>query len=128
MGDDWQVVSATDGNRPPDNVEIVIDGTGARTLLVGNGGFASIQEAVDAAEDGDTIMIGTGTFTGDVNNTAGKALSFVGQGAGSTIIEGMFNVEGTLAGALSFKNLTIDAAGDPENGIPPRRLTASAPP
>ncbi len=112
VGDDWQVVSATDGTDRLTNVEIVIDGTGARTLLVGNGGFASIQEAVDAAEDGDTIMIGVGTFTGDVNNTAGKALSFVGQGAGSTTIAGMFNVEGTLAGALSFKNLTINAAGE----------------
>jgi Ca2+-binding RTX toxin-like protein len=107
----WQVASATDGTDLLTNVEIVTSGTGARTLLVGHGGFATIQDAVDAAEDGDTILIGSGTFTGDVNNATGKALSFVGQGA-ATIIEGMFNVEGTLAGALTFKDLTINATGE----------------
>ncbi len=67
---------------------------------------------MNAAEDGDTILIGTGTFSGDVNNAEGKALTFVGQGAGITTIEGMFNVEGTLDGALTFRNLTINAANE----------------
>ncbi|CAH0306341.1 Ig-like domain-containing protein [Roseomonas sp. CECT 9278] len=112
-GGAWQVTSTTaplETDRLT-NIEVVTSGTGARSLLVGNGGFASIQAAVDAAEDGDTIMIGAGTFSGDVSNIEGKALSFVGQGAG-TIIQGMFNVEGTLDGALSFKNMTINAAGE----------------
>ncbi len=36
-----------------------IDGAGsANILLVGNGGYATIQAAIDAANPGDTILVG----------------------------------------------------------------------
>lgn len=60
-------------------IEIVETGTG-RTLLVGNGGFATIQAAVDAANDGDTILIAAGTYTEDVNFS--KAVTVRGAQAG----------------------------------------------
>ena len=74
-------------------------------LLVGEGGYATIQEAVDAASAGDTIVVGAGTFAGA---TIGKELTLVGQGE-STII--------TSAGGNGF-NLVgdIDAAAAGDDG------------
>lgn len=106
-------VTVNEGTDTLSNVEVVVNGvTGARTLLVGNGGFATIQAAVDAANAGDTILISSDSYVGDVNVT--KALTFVGQGSGvgGTVVAGMFNVEGTLAGALTFRNIAIDATGE----------------
>src|SRR5206468_2986343 len=48
----WTVVDAG-GTDTLSNLEIVDDGAGGRTLLVGNGGFGTIQAAVNAAHDGD---------------------------------------------------------------------------
>jgi hypothetical protein len=48
--------------------------------------YASIQAALDAANDGDTIAIGPGTFAGGVTIT--KSVKLVGAGAGTTAIEG----------------------------------------
>jgi hypothetical protein len=105
----WQVAAGLEGTDTLSSVEVVVNAaTGTRTLLVGNGGFATIQAAVDAADAGDTILIASGTWAGDVNVT--QALTFVGQGA-DTVVEGMFNVTGTLAGALTFRNIAIDATG-----------------
>jgi hypothetical protein len=48
--------------------------------------FATIQAAVDAATNGDTIAIGRGTFTGGVTVT--KSVALRGAGASSTTIRG----------------------------------------
>ena len=57
-------------------------------LCVGGkpGCFATVQVAVDAAQDGDTIRIGPGTFHGGI--TIDKSVSLVGKSAGATTIEG----------------------------------------
>jgi len=57
-------------------------------LCVGGqpGCFTTIQAAVDAAQDGDTISIGVGTFEGGV--TIEKSVRLVGVAAGATIIRG----------------------------------------
>ena len=64
--------------------------TGAATadLCVGSkpGCFSTIQAAVDAAQDGDTIKVGHGTFAGGV--TIDASVQLVGAGAHATIIEG----------------------------------------
>ena len=80
----WQVsTGGAEGTDLLTGVEKVNDGAGHHFLLVGNGGYATIQEAVDAAVSGDTIIVGTGTFTGA---NIGKELTIIGQGAGQTII------------------------------------------
>ena len=60
----------------------------ASDLCVGNkpGCFSTIQAAVDAAQDGDTIKVGPGTFAGGV--TIDVSVQLVGAGAHATIIKG----------------------------------------
>ena len=52
----------------------------------GSGCFSTLQAAIDAAHDGDTIHIAAGTFAGGVTIT--KSVRLGGAGAGSTIIRG----------------------------------------
>jgi Ca2+-binding RTX toxin-like protein len=51
----WQVDAGADGTDLLNSVEKVQDGAGHNFLLVGSGGFATIQAAIDAASAGDTI-------------------------------------------------------------------------
>jgi nitrous oxidase accessory protein NosD len=51
-----------------------------------SGCFPTIQAAVDAAHDGDTIRVGPGTFAGGV--TIDKSVNVVGVSAAATRIEG----------------------------------------
>ncbi len=72
-------------------VAVAVSGTAARagspSLCVGGPGcFATIQAALDAAHDGDTINVGAGTFQGGI--TIRKDVQLVGAGAGATTIQG----------------------------------------
>jgi hypothetical protein len=60
----------------------------AAALCVGSGPgcYPTIQAAVNAAQDGDTITIGPGTFAGGVTITT--SVSLQGAGAAATIISG----------------------------------------
>ena len=61
----------------------------AAELCVGGpqpGCHNTIQAAVDAAQDGDTISVGPGTFTGGI--TIDKDIALVGAAAAATIIRG----------------------------------------
>src|SRR4051812_49483600 len=60
----------------------------ANGLCVGSkaGCFATIQAAVNAAQDGDTITIAPGTFAGGV--TIDVSVDIRGAGAGATTISG----------------------------------------
>jgi hypothetical protein len=60
----------------------------ARTLCVGSkpACYATIQAAVDAAQDGDTVAITSGRFAGGI--TVDVSVAIVGAGAGATIIKG----------------------------------------
>src|SRR6188472_3841359 len=50
----WQVAAGADGTDLLTGVEKVTDSAGHSILLVGNGGYASIQAAINAAVAGDT--------------------------------------------------------------------------
>jgi hypothetical protein len=64
------------------------DAAPAADLCVGGspGCFSTIQAAVDAAHDGDTIRVGPGTFAGGI--TILKSVDLVGVSSGATIING----------------------------------------
>jgi len=73
----------------------------------GSGCFSTLQAAIDAAHDGDTIHIAAGTFAGGVTIT--KSVRLEGAGAGSTIIRGGDSVLTIGAyGAASEPTLSID--------------------
>jgi hypothetical protein len=48
--------------------------------------YPTLQAALDAARDGDTVRLGAGTFAGGAAIT--KSISLVGAGPGATIISG----------------------------------------
>jgi serralysin len=123
----WVVTSA-DGVDILQNVEIVDDdAVGNRILLVGGTGFATIQAAVNAAQNGDTILIAQGTYTEQVivngftdltivavdgaevivrapNNVSQTATKSTGQG-----VEAIFTV--TNSTNVTIDNLNIDGHG-----------------
>ena len=76
----WQVVAGAEGTDTLVGMEIVNDFSGGNVLLVGNGGFATIQDAVNAASDGDTILLSSETFVGNV--TVDKAVTIAGANHG----------------------------------------------
>jgi RTX calcium-binding nonapeptide repeat (4 copies) len=57
----WLANAGAEGIDVLSGVEKVNDGAGHHFLLVGSGGYATIQAAVDAAVDGDTIVVAVGT-------------------------------------------------------------------
>ena len=120
-------VVATGGSEGTDTLSGVekIDGAGSHNiLLVGNGGYATIQAAVNAAADGDTIEIAAGTYTEDVTIT-GKALTIDGVengSANSVTLNGQVTVAGTLNGAFAITDLNINATGK-DYGV---RVTANS--
>ena len=67
----WSVDGgAVEGTDTLSNIEIVDDAASGKILLVGNGGYATIQAAFDAAAAGDTIQIAPGDYSGSPATTA----------------------------------------------------------
>jgi hypothetical protein len=58
------------------------------TLCVGGGAgcYPTIQAALDASHDGDTVRVGAGTYAGGITIT--RSIRLLGSGAASTIIKG----------------------------------------
>lgn len=96
-------------------------------LCVGGGPtcFATIQAAVDGAQDGDTITIGPGTFAGGI--TIDKSVALVGAAAHATIIQGGGPVItiGEFGGAstptVSISRVTV--TGSVNNSQPDEQVT-----
>lgn len=89
------------------------------------GSFTKLEDAVTAAQSGDTIILGEGNYTlygiSSVGTTKGKNLTFVGQGTDKTFwnigakvpdpanfgteYNGDYSFDG--AGTVTFKNMTL---------------------
>ncbi len=72
----WTVTTGTEGTDTLANVELVVDGGGQHFLLVGVGGYATIQAAIVAADPGDTILIAAGDYA--ENLVIDKAITLIG--------------------------------------------------
>lgn len=140
--DHWEVSAGAEGTDTLTNIERVVDqsGSGETFLLVGAGGYASIQAAIDAAVGGETIIVAAGDYaenlvidvavtiigSGDVAITpaGGSAISFAPSMALADVTIDNIDLEGTGAsvgiqvgqgsdlGTLTFKNGTISGFAD----------------
>lgn len=96
-----------------------------KTLLVGSGKeYTTIQSAVNAANDGDTIFIFPGTYDEAVDcQTGGKFIRIVGFSRDSVVIThsgANYNTPPLEIGKGVVENLTIAATGntiDPDSGV-----------
>lgn len=91
----WTVTSG-EGTDTLINIEVVDDIAG-RTLLVGNGGFTTIAEAIAAAADGDTILIADGNYAGGF--TINKQVTLQADGS-NAVIEGPLLAQLNVTGHL----------------------------
>jgi serralysin len=118
-GSDW-TATGSDGVDTLVGIEIADLGPGADILLVGSGGFATIQEAVNAAHDGDTILVAAGTYSEQVVVNNLDNLTIMAAGNGPVTIQAPADVHQTatrgsgqgveaVLTAINSSNLTIDS-------------------
>lgn len=87
-----------------------------RTWVVDDDGtadFHEIQEAIDMATSGDTIIVKAGTYR--ENLLLNKSLSLIGEERNSTIIEGEGNVTEITACNVTITGFTIRSSGSSPN-------------
>jgi len=82
-------------------------------MIVVPDSYASIQEAVDAASDGDTVYVKRGTYDGSV--FINKSILLVGQDRETTVIAGDLAISGTAVlirhGNVNMSGFTVKPAG-----------------
>ena len=106
-------------------VPVLAEGEETYVAWIGEQKYTTLEAAVNAAESGDTIMLGEGKFTlyNKGANTKGKDLTFIGQGADKTgwnigaevpnpanfgtEYNGDYSFEG--AGTITFRNMTLQS-------------------
>ncbi|WP_171015847.1 FG-GAP repeat protein [Devosia sp. FKR38] len=115
----WDGATAivTDKANPSNVTTITNAGTltfagGQKVLLVGeHGEFATIQSGVNAAANGDIVLVASGLYTESVTVTD-RAITIEGQGV--VDVHGQFSVSDVMndGDVLKFVNLNIDATGN----------------
>lgn len=103
-------------------------GLGSRTITValdGSGDFASIQEAVDHAGKGDTVLIKAGSYAQDLTIHSKEKIKVVGEGIDQVVLLGRGQMVGVLhvgkwpygATDIEISGLTINEHGGHALGI-----------
>ncbi|MCZ8088102.1 MAG: hypothetical protein O9257_12360, partial [Brevundimonas sp.] len=106
----WQVATGTaEGTDQLINVEILDGAEAGKFLLVGGGGFATIQAAINAASAGDTILVAAGTYSENI--TINKSLTLIGVGSGSNA------TSNTILAPASGTALTVTASNVTINNL-----------
>ena len=89
--DEAQTGISTVGEAPENGNSIVPTVSAGKAIIAGNNQeYASLDEAMDVAVNGDTIYLGAGVYCGNTANPtqagkgAGKSLTFVGAGTDKT--------------------------------------------
>jgi pectin methylesterase-like acyl-CoA thioesterase len=103
----------------------------ARTLVVGPGGYATITKAVDAARDGDTILVRPGRYEESVV-VDGKTITIRGDGERDAIVVGwdegpafvLVETRSTLAG-LTLTGESPESESEAEIGRYTNRAAGS---
>ena len=99
-----------------------------RVQVVGTGFYDTIQEAVDAAPDGGTILLGAGCY--DEWVVINKPLSISGDSPTTTVITGggagsVITVEGVTSGAVTINSLLVRVPQDEPATLRTLRVTGS---
>lgn len=102
----WTVTTETEGTDTLTAVEIVDGGEAGKVLLVGAGGFASLQAAIDAAADGDTILVAAGSYTETANYNPAD-----GSNSGTNLVGLLINKSVTILG-LTEDGVPADDIGE----------------
>jgi parallel beta-helix repeat protein len=100
----------------------------ARTITVasdGSGDFSSIQEAVDSAAKGDTVVIKAGSYAQNLTVHSKEKIRIVGEGVDRVVLQGRGNMVGVLhigkwpygAEDIEISGITIHEHGGHALGI-----------
>ncbi len=79
--------------------EVIVDN---KPIRIGNKGYDQIGEALEAAQDGDTITIAEGTY--ELASVINKSVKFVGAGRDLTIV----NVTKDIASNINAANISFE--------------------
>ena len=66
------------------------------------GDYTTIQDALDVADDGDTVLVASGTYTENLLIESGVTLLSV-DGANSTVIDGISQTLGNLGSTITIR-------------------------
>ena len=117
--------SSENGTAAPAAAPAAAPSAAPSVAWIGETGYPTLEEAVNAAASGDTIVLGEGKFTlyKKGADTKGKSLTFVGQGAdktawgiGATLPDpayfgteynGDYSFDGS--GTITFRNMTLQS-------------------
>ncbi|WP_439596284.1 right-handed parallel beta-helix repeat-containing protein [Falsiroseomonas sp.] len=124
-------VTGPNGTQTIQGLERIVDAGGTALLLVGNGGFASLQEALDAARPGDTIRLFEDAdpefYRGQFTVTRGGITIEAAEGHDITLeapdTAGLVQTSTTINGWATYAILQLSVADPAEGAVTVRGIT-----